>query len=347
MASRAPSDPLGASDILALFAPLQSAGGVLLAVSGGVDSLALLLLAERWRAAAPAVPPIAVATVDHRLRPESAAEATMVARVCADRGFAHRTLSWDGEKPRAGLQEAAREARYRLLIAEARRLGASHLVTAHHRDDQAETVLMRLARGSGIGGLAAMRPLVQIAPDVVLTRPLLALPKDVLADVVRAEGLTPVDDPSNRDPRFERARMRRAVAARAILGLSDARLARLAERASRADAALEQIAAARYAALASSAGKDTLVLPRDLFADPEEVVLRVLRTAIANCAGETAPLRLERLETLVAGLVGARAKGLGVRRTLGGVIVSMDRDGGVSVRPEPPRRRGRTQKRNL
>ncbi len=149
------ADSLSAAQVDALLAPLESASSALLAVSGGPDSTALLLMAAEWASRGGATR-IAAATVDHRLREESAAEATGVALLCRRLGVAHRTLQWTEAKPSSRLQERAREARYRLLIDHARAIGADMIATAHHADDQAETVLFRLIRGSGLAGLRGM-----------------------------------------------------------------------------------------------------------------------------------------------------------------------------------------------
>ena len=179
-----------------------------IAVSGGPDSLALLLFAA---AARPGT--IEAATVDHALRPESRAEAEMVGGICAKRDVPHAILTaeWE-ETPQTAVQERARTERYRLLgawVAE-RRLDA--LLTAHHLDDQAETFIMRLARGAGIRGLSAMRPSGKLPGGTVpLLRPLLGWPRRELEQICADAGLTPATDPSNSDDRFERVRIRSAL----------------------------------------------------------------------------------------------------------------------------------------
>ncbi|HXZ18039.1 MAG TPA: tRNA lysidine(34) synthetase TilS, partial [Roseiarcus sp.] len=138
----------------ALIAPLATPKATLIAVSGGPDSTALLLMAAEWAARRGAR--VFAATVDHGLRPESAAEAAGVALLSAKLSVPHATLVWSGAKPATRLQERAREARYRLLLAHAEKIGADRIATAHHLDDQAETVLFRLLRGSGVSGLKGM-----------------------------------------------------------------------------------------------------------------------------------------------------------------------------------------------
>ena len=226
------------SDILdpnRLLAPLAGAKRLLLAVSGGPDSVALMLLAAAM--AGRDTVPIEVATVDHGLRRESRAEAETVGDWARSLGFAHHVLIWEGEKPATRIQERARDARYRLLEECAVRIGADHIVTAHHADDQAETVLLRLTRGSGPAGLAGMSPLTQ-AGRMALARPLLEVPKEELVALCEAAGHPFFRDPSNDDPAFARTRLRKPGALLEAEGLDRAALLRLARRAGRAEAAL-------------------------------------------------------------------------------------------------------------
>lgn len=186
---------------------LTRAAGVLpdrvaLAVSGGADSMAMLALAT---AALPGR--IVVATVDHQLRPESAQEAAMVAEHCAAIGIPHATLVPVTPIGGASLQARARDARYALLARWAEPEGAGCIATAHHADDQAETFLMRAARGSGLSGLAGIRQRVEIG-GVAVVRPVLAWRRAELRAIVRRAGLAFVDDPTNSDPRHDRTRFR-------------------------------------------------------------------------------------------------------------------------------------------
>ena len=158
-----------------------------------------------------------------------------MARLARKLGIAHRTLRWTGAKPKTGLQQAARTARYRLLAGAARKAGASHILTAHTRDDQAETVLIRMSRGSGISGLAAMARISALPGDgeggIKLVRPLLDIPKARLVATLRAAKIPFADDPSNRDPRFTRARLRGLMRELAREGLDARRLSLLARQA--------------------------------------------------------------------------------------------------------------------
>lgn len=191
------------ADLSALFAVDRDR--LLVAVSGGGDSVALLLLAH-----AVLGEHCVAATVDHGLRPEAADEAEFVAALCRARGIAHRTLS--GALPlRAGggtnLSSRARALRYALLEEERARVGAAAIATAHHADDQVETLVMRLNRGAGAGGLAGVR-----SCKGAVVRPLLGWRRAELADLVRACGIEAVQDPTNVDDRFDRARLRKALA---------------------------------------------------------------------------------------------------------------------------------------
>ena len=154
--SAASEAPVSVSEAAALLADLSEAPILVLAVSGGPDSTALMWLAARWRARRTQGPKLIAVTIDHGLRKESAREALAVKRLARKLGVEHRTLRWTGRKPKTGIQEAARAARYRLLADAARKAGARHILTAHTLDDQAETVLFRLARGSGVAGLRGM-----------------------------------------------------------------------------------------------------------------------------------------------------------------------------------------------
>ena len=331
----------GDLDLPRIFGGLDAAPALLLAVSGGPDSMALLSLASRWRASKTCGPELHVATVDHELRPEAPAEAATVAAAARGYGLAHATLVWSGPKPTAGIQERAREARYRLLAGHARSIGAPFVLTAHHADDQAETVLMRLGRGSGVAGLAAMRRTTQLADDVVLVRPLLGLAKRDLLALCAAEGLAFVADPSNEDPAYRRVRLRRLAGNAAALGLDPPALLRLARRMARVDEALEAEVSRRLAELQPLAApafwSANLSALRD--AAPE-IVQRLVGGAVLY-VGQAEHLPLERLETLADSLHAALGSRRSFRGTLGGTLLALDCGGALTVTPEPPRRRGR------
>jgi tRNA(Ile)-lysidine synthase len=323
-----------------LFSGLEGARGLILAVSGGPDSTALLVLAARWAKRLKRAPKLVAVTVDHGLRAEAAREAAAVKRLAKGLGVAHRTLRWRGKKPKSGLQEAARIARYRLLADIALRAGYAHILTAHTLDDQAETILFRLARGSGLVGLAGMAhasplPLAG-AGALFLVRPLLGLPKARLVATLHAARVGYSEDPSNRDPRFTRARLRGLMPELAREGLDARGLARLAARVRRAEAAIEFAVEAARAALAPGpwGERGPVMFATARFADlPAEVALRLLGRAVAR-VGNEGPVELAKLEALYEALRGARSR---LRRTLAGASITLDRDW-VSVERAPARR---------
>ena len=186
------------------------------------------------------------------MRPEARTEAEGVAAAAARLGLPHAILTWTGPKPKTRIQERAREARYALLGAHAREIGATHLLTAHHADDQAETILFRLGRGSGPGGLAGMKRESPLAPGLVLARPLLGLTKAQLTSICQEAGHAFADDPSNHDKSYARVKLRAEHEAIARLGLDTPTLVRLGARLARAEDALEA-EARRCSALAGAA----------------------------------------------------------------------------------------------
>jgi tRNA(Ile)-lysidine synthase len=326
------------------FAPFARASGLLLAVSGGPDSLALLKLALDWRVArGSSAPPVFAATVDHGLRAASRAEAQAVADACARLGAPHAILPWEGEKPLSRVQERARSARYALLHAHARALGADVVMTAHHLDDQAETLLMRMARGSGVAGLAGMRCATPFS-GLTLARPLLDVTKEELVAHCAAHGLTPLEDPSNFDPRFARARIRRLSARLAAEGLTAQRLGELARRAARAEDALARAAQAAADRLIRRGPEGAALSFAALAEEPEEIGLRTLEAMVAGlapAAAGAAPARLQRLEAAFERLRLAQREGRALRVSFAGAVLTLDRKGGLAARPEGPRRRGR------
>ena len=243
-----PVAPLGLPECADLFAPLLEARKIVLAVSGGPDSTALMHLAALWQAQQ-SVPPILVATVNHALRADARIEAEQVGRAAANLGLSHAILTWEADKPTTGLQEAARDARYHLLDTFAHQHSATHLVTAHTLDDQAETILMRMARGSGPSGLVGMQTIVH-RRSLTHVRPFLPIAKARLVATCMASGWPYVRDPSNEDPRFARSRWRAIMPELAAEGLTPTRLAILSERLARWDETLAALARHAHAAAA-------------------------------------------------------------------------------------------------
>jgi tRNA(Ile)-lysidine synthase len=234
---------------LSLLGPFESAPHLAVAVSGGADSLCLVLLADAW--ARTRGGRVTALTVDHGLRAESAAEARQTGAWLAARGIEHHVLPWRGEKPSSGLQAAARNARYRLMEDWCRAGGVLHLLLAHHADDQAETCLMRARRGSSVAGLAGM-PAIAERGAVRLLRPLLGVDGGRLRATLGAAKQRWVEDPSNGDVRFERVRVRLARAAGPEKAAETARLLRAAaehgERRAASEAAVSRWLATHCAA---------------------------------------------------------------------------------------------------
>lgn len=301
--------------------------------------MALLELAARWRdEAAPGVrrPPIFAATVDHGLREGSRAEAKAVAEFAEVRGVPHSILAWTGEKPATGLQARAREARYALLAAQARQLAADFIVTAHHADDQAETILMRLVRGSAIAGLAGMAALSR-REGLTLFRPFLDVRKADLVAVCERAGVPFILDPSNESPRFGRTGARRLAAMLEAEGLGPGEWARLARRAARAEAVLAVATRDALAAFPGDAGAPLAM--KALGRLPDEIALRCVAARV-RVAGAGGSLRLERLEGAWERLAGAHKRGKALALTLGGARIRLDSRGVLTFSPEPARRRG-------
>lgn len=291
-----------------------------LAVSGGSDSMAMLLLAD---AAIPGL--FEVATVDHGLRPEAAEECALVARVCAAREIPCEVLTVS--VPGGNVQDRARAARYEALLDWAEGRGIHAVATAHHIDDQAETLLMRLNRGSGVAGLAGVREVATIGgrlPDIV--RPLLGFRRAELVAIVEKAGLTPVQDPSNADDRFDRVRMRRALAEAAWL--DPAAISLSAANLADAEEAVEWAAGNEWAGhVTVTEGEVCYRALREGFIPPE-VQLRIVERAIARLGGEA---RRSEGRRLVERLL------LGEGGNLAGVLVTAEGQEWV-FRPEPPRR---------
>ena len=319
----------------ALMDALPRLGGavhVAVAVSGGADSMALALLTHGW--ASPRGIALTALTVDHGLRADSAAEAAAVAGWMGARGIAHHILAWH-DRPRGNLQAEARRARYGLLENWCAANRVPVLLLAHHLEDQAETVLLRLGRGSGVYGLAGMAP--EAAPAwpgaPARVRPLLAVSKARLAATLRAAGQNWAEDPSNRNMAFARVRARSAWGQLAPLGITPERLAQTARRMARARSALDAQAHAVIAAACDfgAGGYCTLTLA-PFRAAHEEVGLRTLALLLIAVGGSEYAPRLERLERLWALLHG---DGFAAATTLAGCRVIPS--GGAALIVREPR----------
>ncbi len=324
---------IDAGALLRAAAPFEPAPRIAVAVSGGADSMALALLAARWAGAHGGRATALI--VDHGLRPGSAAEALRVAGWLDHLGIDRRILTWRGTKPKSGIQAAAREARYGLLTAWCRRHGVLHLLVGHHLEDQAETFILRLDRGSGLDGLAAM-PGVAETPWLRIVRPLLALSRADLRDFLAAENQEWIEDPSNRDAAFARVRVRCALSALDAGRDGDdgveRRLAHAASRLGHARHALERETAGLLArAVTIYPTGHAMVDMAAIAGAASEIGMRALSRIVTCIGGRAYAPRRERLERLHARLADG-----GLRRgaTLGGCLLSPRRDG-VLVAREP------------
>jgi tRNA(Ile)-lysidine synthase len=295
---------------------------VVVAVSGGSDSVALLAALARLRG-----PKVTALTVDHGLRPESFDEARQVSKWSSNMGVPHVTLVWNGVKPTTGIQASAREARYRLMTDWCRANGATRLLTAHTQDDQAETVLMRLARTSSIESLAGIARHGEW-DGVKISRPLLGVARSELRQFLTDLGQQWIDDPSNEDERFERVRIRKLMPALAEAGLDSGRLAELAAQCSEASEAIASFARLwlKTSFQESSPGHGAF-RSQDLAKIPGPVRIAVLRHIINTHGGGQSPERaeIERLAEWVGGQGAGRSLGGAVfRRSEGDIRVSQE-----------------------
>jgi tRNA(Ile)-lysidine synthase len=281
--------------LMAPFAPFENHPVLAVAVSGGRDSLALALLAHDWAQARGGR--IVGLIVDHGLRAEAAHEAEATRVVLARHGIDAEILRWCDAKPTHGLQEAARSARYRLLFEACRQGDMLHLLVAHHADDQAETVAMRAARGSGADGLAGMAALVE-QRHARLLRPLLPVPRARLTATLEALGVAWIDDPSNADPRFERVRVRAA-------GVPNARDPDEGERRTGRERRLAQAATDVFEVEGDQLGLDRAAFGRLGAA----VKAALLSRAVQSVGGRDHPPRRERLARAVDRLSQAVVRG--------------------------------------
>jgi tRNA(Ile)-lysidine synthase len=298
------------TDLDALIPPGSRLG---LAVSGGPDSLALLLLAAAARPGE-----VEAATVDHGLRAESRSEADMVATLCEQLGVPHSTVAieWD-IPPTSAIQEQARILRYGALAGWSRDLGLGAILTGHHLDDQAETMVMRLNRGSGVRGLAGMRRSAPLPgdPEQLLLRPLLGWRRGELEDICATAGVPPAIDPSNEDDNYERVRVRRGLAAAEWLDREG--IARSASHCAEADEAIEWAAAIEWDRSATAREGEIVYRPSGA---PAEIVRRIVARAVNELGieGDPADLKGRELDRLIAELQAGNTATLRGVRCAGG-----------------------------
>lgn len=312
---------------------LQDGGIVACAVSGGPDSMALLYLLSRWGKDHGAR--VAAFTVDHGLRAESAGEAKTVGEwTCIFPDVTHEILRWEGVKPESRILEEARAARYALLSDAMARTGAKHLFVAHHQDDQAETFLIRLAKGSGLDGLSGMREVQAFGDGKWIVRPLLGATKADLVAVCEKNAVPFVVDPTNKNEAYLRPRLRAAQSILEEEGLSSKRLSVTARRMLRARDALDSMAADLRKRAARAGRGDGVVLDMALLREaPEELALRVFLSVMDDLRPDAdyGP-RMEKAENLLERFLRDESFN---GATLGGCIFAIDRKNGtVWIRKE-------------
>ncbi len=320
---------------------------VAIAVSGGSDSMALALLTQEWARRAGVA--LLAFSVDHGLRPEAAAEARQVRDWLGEIGIETVILTWTGPHPQSGVQQAAREARYALMTAECRARGISHLLLGHQLEDQLETFLMRLSKGSGLEGLAAMEPAGE-RDGIKLLRPLLGIPRERLRQYLQQRWQGWIDDPGNDNPVFTRTRVGGVLAAlQALPGSGQDSIALALARLQRANDSLEQLAAQFLWAEAEIDPFGAIKIANDaLYAQPEEIALRALAASLRTVGGG-AHIRLAAVEDLYQRMRASKAAGATMSATLGGAYVTRKghhwhfcREAGRQGLPEVPLKDGET-----
>ena len=294
------------------------------AVSGGPDSMALAYALHQW--AERTNKELHILTVDHGLRTEAAAEAGQVGKwitaLNSDK-IQHKILKWEGDKPDNAIMEQARAARYDLMAQYCQAHQIQTLFVGHHQDDQAETFLIRLVKGSGLDGLAAMNDLRVYNDDVKIARPFLDLPKQDLVKFCEENDVKFITDPSNENEKYLRPRFRQSMDILTEEGLSVSRLVTLTRRLSRARNALEQISDVKYNEAFKEKSADHIVLNFEIMQNqPEEIAFRLLQKAVKELRGaEDYGVRMDRLENLFASLW-TSSEGF-KPRTLGGLIFAL------------------------
>jgi len=322
-------DPVTAAEFARLIGPLgpfEPAPQLAVAVSGGRDSVALGLLAQQWTAACGGR--VTGLIVDHGLRSASAGEAARTRDLLGRFGIAAVILNAQG-RPRKNLQAWARAARYALMTDWCRDGGVLHLLVAHHRDDLAETMLANLTRNTGLRGMAGMAAVREL-PDCRVLRPLLGIPRDRLTVTLESRNVTWIEDPSNRDRRFRRVRLRQKLAGRREGPALAARAIAAGRARQRLDREIADLLAASVSLDGPRADVDCSALRR---AEPE-IAAAALAALVAWIGGEAAPPRQERLARTAGWLCGASRGG---RRTIGGCIIVLD-GAWAGFAPEPGRR---------
>ncbi len=267
-------------------------------VSGGGDSLALCFLLKKW--CFEHKKELFAVTIDHQLRPESRSEALFVQDLLKTQNIKHVILSWDGEKPQTGIEEKAREARYNLLLSFCRKEKIPYLCLAHHEQDQAETFLSRLARGSGVDGLGGIHP-KSIRDGIYLVRPLLHISKKELIQYLHNQNISWIEDPMNQDIKYERVRWRHLLPILEKEGLFSQKISLSADRQRRAQEALDLWRDSFFKEHVIVDNRGFIYFSTKAFQKlPDEIKIRVLKKGIEWIGGKnTTPVSLESLEMII------------------------------------------------
>jgi tRNA(Ile)-lysidine synthase len=348
------SSPLEDKECVALFAPLTTYSKAIIAVSGGCDSLALLVTLAQWQKHHAPSLALEVVCVDHGLREEAKNECAHVQTIAAREGLPFQLVTITTLAPSSGLQEWARKQRYQAFTAHACSTGATFILTAHTQDDQAETLLMRLSAGSGLAGLAGMQTLTLLdqplsAPkgtphhSVVLFRPFLSVPKSRLMATCYATNTPFIHDPSNSDPRFSRTRWRTLMPMLAQEGMTVKRLSVFAQRARKAEEALHF--SAQHLVEAAATGLSTHWMIKDWSTKPFAIVCRALALLLNQDSSHT-HISLEHLERATTALMRACEAQQPYQQTLAGCVLTLNKTGIFTLIKEPPRQRGRKMTSN-
>jgi tRNA(Ile)-lysidine synthase len=273
---------------------------IAVAVSGGGDSLALSLLLADWVKEHDMT--LHGLTVNHGLRAEAADEAKYVAGLMKSLGVTHKTLLWEGEKPKTAIQEAARDARYRLMGEYCRKKKIRHLFVAHHGQDQMETILFRMAKGTGLDGLIGMRPVQEVEGGLVLCRPLLTVSHNELLATCESRKIVPVDDPSNENIRYARVRIRSIIDVLEKEGMSAGRIDALSRRVNSAIELIDYLIEDKYKSIVLYKDTERIEIKYSEYISlPNEGKTRILKQVIADLhPTKKYPARLEDIEALAA-----------------------------------------------
>lgn len=312
---------------LAEFKDISAEPAIAVALSGGGDSMALTWLLSRW--AAKRGIQIHALTVNHGLRTEAAAEAREVGRWVQDWGLTHKILVWKGPKPVSRIQEEARKARYDLLATYCLKHKIRYLFLAHHANDQAETILFRLAKGSGLDGLSGMACEQPYDENLILIRPLLDVSHAQLLKTCKKAETPWVEDKSNVSDRYARIRLRQSMDVLETEGLTLKRITTLGGRMERARKALDQLTDLAWKNTVTEINtKHVVLIKNELFQYPEEIIVRLMQRVLQTVRGpKPYPPRLENLEDLVARMLDPRLAFRGA--TLGGCMIRMHQKKGL------------------